>query len=84
MQNEEKTQYKRFSSTSFIFVSCLRAFSYYASISPEKCPKYLSFCVFVLRFHHHFCTKFSFSKYQIYIRVLLPVFCIVCETDALH
>lgn len=85
-----KTQYKRFSSTSFIFVSCLRAFSYYPSISPEKCPKYLSVfrCVFVVRHHHHFCTEnamhFFFvlapcrpNDIKFEIRVHLPSF-LVC------
>lgn len=46
MHLQKKTQYKRISSTSFIFVSCLRAFSYYPSISTEKCPKCLSFLRF--------------------------------------
>lgn len=48
--NNNKTQYKRFLSTSFIFVSCLRTVSYFPSISPEKCPKYLSLAAFSVFF----------------------------------
>lgn len=48
--NNNKTQYKRFLSTSFIFVSCLRTVFYFPSISPEKCPKYLSLAAFSVFF----------------------------------
>ena len=93
----QKTQYKRISSTSFIFVSCLRTFSYYPSISPEKCPKCLSFLrfrcfAFIIISARSFSScidviflpnvRIFFFVFGIYI--FSTVFCIVCQIDAMH